>query len=62
MTDKTKNTETFIDPVCGMQVDPARATGSINQDGETYYFCSAGCLQKFIAPDNINPTSCCSGN
>ena len=38
-----------IDPVCGMTVNPATAAGSFNHAGKTYYFCSAGCLQKFIA-------------
>ena len=41
--------EEFIDPICGMTVDPATAAGSFNHEGKTYYFCSKGCLQKFIA-------------
>ena len=36
-----------IDPVCGMSVSPDNAAGKHEHDGETYYFCSAGCLQKF---------------
>jgi len=40
------------DPVCGMQVDPAKAAGSSVHDGRTYYFCSPSCKQKFDA----NPT------
>src|SRR5262245_15602930 len=35
------------DVVCGMQVDPARAAGSTEHEGKTYYFCSKGCLHKF---------------
>jgi Cu+-exporting ATPase len=35
------------DPVCGMTVDPANAAGSFEYQGETYYFCSKGCLAKF---------------
>jgi Cu+-exporting ATPase len=35
------------DPVCGMQVDPAKAAGSSENNGKTYYFCSASCKQKF---------------
>jgi YHS domain-containing protein len=35
------------DPVCGMQVDPAKAAGSSEYDGKTYYFCSTSCKQKF---------------
>ncbi len=38
-----------IDPVCGMRVDPARAAGSSEHQGETYYFCSKGCKAKFDA-------------
>jgi Cu+-exporting ATPase len=37
------------DVVCGMQVDPARAAGSTQHEGRTYYFCSKGCLQRFQA-------------
>jgi Cu+-exporting ATPase len=36
-----------IDPVCGMEVDPATAAGSFEYRGVTYYFCSEGCLQDF---------------
>ena len=40
------------DPVCGMAVDPARARGSFDHRGTTYYFCSPGCRDKFVAdPD-----------
>ena len=36
-----------IDPVCGMTVDPKRAAGSYEYQGETYYFCATSCLDKF---------------
>jgi len=40
------------DPVCGMNVTPAKASHKAQHDGETYYFCSAGCHAKFVAtPD-----------
>ncbi len=35
------------DPVCGMTVNPDSAKGSYDFNGETFYFCSAGCLDKF---------------
>src|SRR5581483_7472069 len=35
------------DPVCGMMVDPARAAGSLEHEGRTYYFCSRSCLGRF---------------
>ena len=37
----------FIDPVCGMSVAPETAAGKYEFEGETYYFCSKGCLNKF---------------
>ena len=37
------------DVVCGMQVDPAKATGTSTYQGKTYYFCSPGCKAKFDA-------------
>ncbi len=37
------------DPVCGMTVSPDGAAGSFEQDGTTYWFCSAHCLEKFKA-------------
>ncbi len=39
----------FTDPVCGMTVEPAEASGSTVYNAITYYFCSAGCLEKFRA-------------
>src|SRR5687767_11276482 len=39
-----------IDPICGMTVDPANAKGgSYTHEGETHYFCSPKCREKFIA-------------
>jgi Cu+-exporting ATPase len=38
---------THIDPVCGMTVDPTRAAGKYDHEGETYYFCNVRCLEKF---------------
>jgi P-type Cu+ transporter len=40
---------TFIDPVCGMTVDPERAAGNSEYKGQTYYFCGKGCLTRFEA-------------
>jgi Cu+-exporting ATPase len=37
-----------IDPVCGMTVDEQTAI-SAERDGQTFYFCSEGCRQKFLA-------------
>ena len=38
-----------VDPICGMQVDEERAAGRSEYDGRAYYFCSAGCKEKFDA-------------
>jgi P-type Cu+ transporter len=35
------------DPVCGMDVDPAKAIGQSHYEGQTYSFCSPGCKKKF---------------
>ena len=37
------------DPVCGMDVEPEKATASTEWRGETWYFCSQGCREKFVA-------------
>ena len=39
----------YTDPVCGMTVDPAKAAGTAEHQGHTYYFCGKGCLAKFQA-------------
>jgi Cu+-exporting ATPase len=39
----------MIDPVCGMTVEPASAAGSHTHAGETFYFCSRHCLERFKA-------------
>jgi xanthine dehydrogenase accessory factor len=36
-----------VDPVCGMTVDVATARHRAVHEGRTYYFCSAGCRQRF---------------
>jgi P-type Cu+ transporter len=37
------------DVVCGMMVDPAKAAGSSEYEGKTYYFCGKGCKARFDA-------------
>jgi Cu+-exporting ATPase len=46
--DKTPGS-TVKDPVCEMDVAPGEAAGSHVHKGQTYYFCSAHCLEKFRA-------------
>ncbi len=37
------------DPVCGMEVIPEKAAGHTEWRGDTYYFCSLRCREKFTA-------------
>ena len=37
------------DPVCGMDVNESQAKAKSQYNGQTYYFCSDGCKQKFDA-------------
>jgi Cu+-exporting ATPase len=43
----TATGEEFVDPVCGMTVDPSDAAGSHVFAGRTYYFCNPSCLERF---------------
>jgi Cu+-exporting ATPase len=38
-----------IDPVCNMNVEPAKAAAKAEHEGTTYYFCSVGCQKAFVA-------------
>lgn len=40
-------TQTFIDPVCDMEVTHETAAGKSEYNGVTYYFCSLGCKKDF---------------
>jgi class 3 adenylate cyclase/YHS domain-containing protein len=39
----------LIDPVCGMELQPGAAAARLVLDGEERVFCSASCLQLFVA-------------
>jgi Cu+-exporting ATPase len=41
------STRTSKDPVCGMTVAEDNAAGTSEYEGETYYFCAAGCRESF---------------
>jgi P-type Cu+ transporter len=45
--DNAGSVQEVKDPVCGMEVNPGSSAGSYAHEGETYYFCSTHCLQKF---------------
>ena len=36
-----------LDPVCGMTISPEDAVGHVDYKGQTYYFCSQGCVDQF---------------
>ncbi len=38
-----------VDPVCGMTVDTSDAAHTALHEGTTYYFCCAGCQERFAA-------------
>ena len=35
------------DPVCHMDVEPAKAAAQSNYKDQTYYFCAVGCKREF---------------
>src|SRR5579863_1990159 len=39
----------YIDPVCGMTVDPVISKYRRQHDGQSYSFCCQGCAEKFQA-------------
>ena len=46
-----------LDPVCGMEVDPLKAAGSVEYQGATFFFCSQACAAKFrTAPEKYPQT------
>ena len=65
MDSPTPTTPRERDPVCGMQVDPARAAAlTAGHAGKRYYFCSLGCAAKFqanpdkyLAPKSATPAA-----
>jgi P-type Cu+ transporter len=38
-----------VDPVCGMQVDPATSAHTLDHEGMRHAFCCNGCLNAFKA-------------
>ncbi len=49
MKDPVHNGTTVKDPVCGMDVDPSRASATAEHAGKTYYFCCQRCAERFKA-------------
>jgi YHS domain-containing protein len=46
----------FVDPLCGMTVDVARAEASgltVEHEGRTYAFCRSGCKRAFLEEPHV---------
>jgi xanthine dehydrogenase accessory factor len=41
--------EEAVDPICGMVVEVEGARHTATRDGVTYYFCCAGCQERFVS-------------
>ncbi len=41
------------DPVCGMEVDEAKAAGSSTYKDKTFYFCASHCKTAFDANPEV---------
>jgi YHS domain-containing protein len=37
-----------VDPVCKMTIREDMATEKVEYEGKTYWFCAAGCRQRFV--------------
>ncbi|MBN2406471.1 MAG: permease [Elusimicrobia bacterium] len=48
-----------IDPVCGMSVDEKSGL-RVTKEGREYYFCSRGCMEKFLKENNMEGETCVS--
>ncbi len=49
VSDEPVPTELVKDPVCGMEIDPAKAAGYSEYEGQTHYFCNLNCKESFDA-------------
>jgi Cu+-exporting ATPase len=50
-------TKEYIDPICGMTVNPETAPAKLEYEGETHYFCCPHCLKKFREKVGIEPAA-----
>lgn len=53
----TRAEDKEMDPVCRMMLLPRSATAALRHEGTTYHFCSAKCLQIFLADPESFATS-----
>ncbi len=57
MIQETTTKKEYIDPICGMTVEPEKAAASLEYGGETVYFCSKSCFETFKRQNNISDSS-----
>src|SRR5579863_6884394 len=65
MTDNISKAAILIkDPVCGMDVNPATSKHKVEHAGKSFFFCCAGCADKFkSSPDKyLNPAASRAGS
>lgn len=48
MSQTATKTNTVIDPVCGMTVNPELTDIVTSLEGQDYYFCAEGCRKAFV--------------
>ena len=48
MQKQLKQTDSALDPVCGMTVNQRQADIVTTIQGQTYYFCAEGCRKSFV--------------
>jgi ArsR family transcriptional regulator len=41
------------DPICGMRLSPKTAAAAVKRNSQTYYFCAAGCRDKYIKTNQL---------
>ena len=58
---QAEGVELARDPVCGMNVNPTTAKFVTEKEGKPYYFCSRGCLEKFVADPAMHLSKLSSG-
>ena len=48
MNQTATKTNTVIDPVCGMSVDPETTELEVTIEGQAFYFCAEACRKSFV--------------
>jgi xanthine dehydrogenase accessory factor len=58
----TSTPDKAVDPVCGMSVTIATARHRAELDGRTWYFCAAGCRERFLSDPQRYGAASASGS